>query len=190
MCRSKLVAEILSVGTVRVSGEQPCMIIPPWHPERMKALAVKTRRVAGLVTHVLIGDNVLFGDRGIFFREFSEELTHPFYPEIAVVQRGGAPILVSETSTVNGYSLLERPVRGDEDWRNREKWDAYEQAICDMVDRTSTLIAPWTLVEANDKNFARIKILKTLCNRIESTLKSPPADVSMSASKARGKRRS
>lgn len=59
----------------------------------------------------------------------------------------------------------------DEDWRNREKWDEYEQAICDMVDRTSTRLAPWTLVEANDKNFARIKVLKTLCQRIESAMK-------------------
>ena len=59
----------------------------------------------------------------------------------------------------------------DEDWRNREKWEQYEQAICDMVDRTSIEMAPWTLVEANDKNFARIKILKTLCERIEAALK-------------------
>ena len=59
----------------------------------------------------------------------------------------------------------------DEDWRNRDKWDAYESAVCDMVDRTSTEIAPWTLVEANDKNFARIKILKTLCRQIESAMK-------------------
>ena len=39
-----------------------------------------------------------------------------------------------------------------------------------MVDRTSTLVAPWTLVEANDKNFARIKVLRTLCARIEERL--------------------
>lgn len=58
-----------------------------------------------------------------------------------------------------------------EDWRNREKWDDYERAVCDMVDRTSTEIAPWTLVEANDKNFARIKILKTLCQQIEAAMK-------------------
>ena len=58
-----------------------------------------------------------------------------------------------------------------EDWRNREKWDAYEQAVGDMVDRTSTEAAPWTLVEANDKNFARIKILKTLCQRIDAAMK-------------------
>ncbi|BCB25327.1 polyphosphate:AMP phosphotransferase [Sulfurimicrobium lacus] len=62
----------------------------------------------------------------------------------------------------------------DEDWRNREKWDAYEQAICDMVDRTSTEASPWTLVEANDKYFARIKILKTLCSQIEARLKNLP----------------
>jgi len=37
------------------------------------------------------------------------------------------------------------------DWRNRKKWDAYESAVCDMVDRTSTQIAPWTLVEADNK---------------------------------------
>lgn len=57
-----------------------------------------------------------------------------------------------------------------EDWRNREKWDDYERAVCDMVDRTSTEIAPWIIVEANDKNFARIKILKTLCQRIETAM--------------------
>jgi S-DNA-T family DNA segregation ATPase FtsK/SpoIIIE len=115
ICRSHLVAEVLSIGTVRVSGEQPCLIVPPWHPERMKALAVKTRRVAGLVTHILSGENVMFGDRGIFFREFSEELAHPFYPEIALIQRNSSPMLVSESSTVNGYSLMERPIRGEED---------------------------------------------------------------------------
>jgi len=57
-----------------------------------------------------------------------------------------------------------------EDWRNREKWDAYQQAICDMVERTSTANARWTLVEANDKNYARIKILRTLCERLEGEL--------------------
>ncbi|MGH8671879.1 MAG: polyphosphate:AMP phosphotransferase [Burkholderiales bacterium] len=57
-----------------------------------------------------------------------------------------------------------------EDWRNRKKWNDYELAVSEMVDRTSTEIVPWTLVEANDKNFARIKILKTLCGRIEQAL--------------------
>lgn len=59
----------------------------------------------------------------------------------------------------------------DEDWRNRDKWDEYVSAVCDMVDRTSTGLAPWTLVEANDKNFARVKVLKTICERLEAALK-------------------
>jgi AMP-polyphosphate phosphotransferase len=58
----------------------------------------------------------------------------------------------------------------DEDWRNRERWDDYETAVCDMVDRTSTARTPWTLVEANNKYHARIKVLKTLCEAIEAAL--------------------
>lgn len=115
VCRSRLVSEILSVGTVRVAGDNPALIIPPWHPERMKALAVKSRRVAGFATHLLTSGNILYGDREIFMRELSDEIAHPFYPEIAVLNRAGAPTLVSESSTVNGYSLLESPTRGAED---------------------------------------------------------------------------
>ena len=57
-----------------------------------------------------------------------------------------------------------------EDWRNRKRWDAYELAVCDMVDRTSTALAPWTLVEANNKYHARIKVLKTLTQAVEAAL--------------------
>ncbi|BEH11273.1 MULTISPECIES: polyphosphate:AMP phosphotransferase [Geobacter] len=58
----------------------------------------------------------------------------------------------------------------EDDWRNREKWGEYEAAACDMIDRTSTEIAPWTLVEAENKQYARIKVLRTLCERIEAVL--------------------
>lgn len=57
-----------------------------------------------------------------------------------------------------------------DDWRNREKWDAYAAAVNDMVDRTSTALAPWTLVEANNKRFARIKVLRTLGDALEKAL--------------------
>jgi polyphosphate:AMP phosphotransferase len=55
-----------------------------------------------------------------------------------------------------------------DDWRNRRRWNDYERAVCDMVERTSTEIAPWTLVEANDKRFARIKVLRTIVKRLEA----------------------
>jgi AMP-polyphosphate phosphotransferase len=59
----------------------------------------------------------------------------------------------------------------DEDWRNRERWGLYEQAVNDIAERTSTRLAPWTLVEANDKYFARMKVLQTLADRLEAALK-------------------
>jgi polyphosphate:AMP phosphotransferase len=58
----------------------------------------------------------------------------------------------------------------EEDWRNREKWDDYEQAVNDIVEHTSTKHAPWVLVEGNDKRFSRIKVLKTYCARLENAL--------------------
>ena len=60
----------------------------------------------------------------------------------------------------------------DEDWRNREKWDLYENAVIEMVQRTSTTYAPWTVVEGNCKLWARIKALRTLNNAIEGSLNS------------------
>ena len=57
-----------------------------------------------------------------------------------------------------------------EDWRNRDKWPLYETAVCDMVEKTSTGIAPWHLIAADDKKYARIAILKTLCERLEAAL--------------------
>jgi polyphosphate:AMP phosphotransferase len=65
-----------------------------------------------------------------------------------------------ETTPYKQYKLTE------EDWRNREKWDAYVAAACDMVERTSTHDAPWVLVEANDKNYARVKVLRTVAQAL------------------------
>ncbi len=58
----------------------------------------------------------------------------------------------------------------DEDYRNRERWNDYEHAVNDMVERTSTEYAPWDLIEGNDKRFARIKTLRLYCERLEKAL--------------------
>ncbi len=58
----------------------------------------------------------------------------------------------------------------EEDYRNREKWDDYQLAVNEMVTRTSTQNSPWILVEANDKKYARIKILKLFCEKLELAL--------------------
>ncbi len=58
----------------------------------------------------------------------------------------------------------------DEDWRNREKWDIYEVAVDDMLIKTSTTYAPWTVVEANSKYYARIKILETVVDALKNRM--------------------
>ena len=59
----------------------------------------------------------------------------------------------------------------DEDWRNREKWDQYEDAVNEMLLRTSTEYAPWVVVEGNCKYYARVKVLETVVDAIEKRLK-------------------
>jgi len=59
----------------------------------------------------------------------------------------------------------------DEDWRNREKWDKYLEAVDEMLLRTSTKHAPWTIVEAVDKLYARVKVIETVHDCLENGLK-------------------
>ena len=67
-------------------------------------------------------------------------------------------------SSVKSWKLTE------EDWRNRDRWDAYERAVHDMVERTSTRVAPWTLIEGNDKRYARVRVLQVVCDALEEAL--------------------
>ena len=62
----------------------------------------------------------------------------------------------------------------DEDWRNREKWREYETAVNEMLRKTSTITAPWTVVEGNSKLYARIKILKTIVAKLTHELNYDP----------------
>ena len=58
-----------------------------------------------------------------------------------------------------------------EDWRNREKWNLYEEAVEEMFLRTHTSYAPWTIIEGNCKRYARIKALDVVINLIEQKIK-------------------
>ena len=62
----------------------------------------------------------------------------------------------------------------EEDWRNRDKWDAYYEAVNDMLVKTSTVTAPWTVVEGNSKWYARIKVLTTLVDGLSQALNYDP----------------
>ena len=59
----------------------------------------------------------------------------------------------------------------EEDWRNREKWPLYEEAVSDMLEKTSTEAAPWHIIESNDKLYARIKVMRTVADAMDQALK-------------------
>jgi polyphosphate kinase 2 (PPK2 family) len=69
-----------------------------------------------------------------------------------------------ELDPYRSYKLTE------EDWRNRQKWEPYTAAVEEMFARTSTPQAPWTIVPANDKLFARVAVLRTLVEAMEAKL--------------------
>jgi polyphosphate kinase 2 (PPK2 family) len=62
----------------------------------------------------------------------------------------------------------------DEDWRNREKWQQYKEAVNEMLLKTSTVTAPWTVVEGNSKDYARVKVLQTLVEKLSVELDFDP----------------
>ncbi|MGH0036599.1 MAG: polyphosphate:AMP phosphotransferase [Myxococcota bacterium] len=64
----------------------------------------------------------------------------------------------------------------DEDYRNREKWELYEDAVNEMVERTSTSYAPWTIVPANDKRYARVHVLETVADVLQQTVDAKKGD--------------
>ncbi|MGQ9574012.1 MAG: hypothetical protein ACUVUC_01715 [Thermoguttaceae bacterium] len=59
----------------------------------------------------------------------------------------------------------------EEDWRNRAKWAQYEAAVVEMLQRTSTTYAPWTVLEANCKLYARVKALRTVAEALQQAVK-------------------
>jgi polyphosphate kinase 2 (PPK2 family) len=70
-----------------------------------------------------------------------------------------------ETDPLKQYKIT------DEDWRNRDKWDAYEKAVDEMLFMTGTSYAPWTVIESNNKKYARIKTLRLVVETLEERLK-------------------
>lgn len=70
-----------------------------------------------------------------------------------------------QTTPYKQYKITE------EDWRNRDKWNAYEAAACEMIEKTGSDALPWIPIAANDKNFARISVMKAVAKALEDRLK-------------------
>lgn len=131
--RRDLVEPLLSLGVVQIVDRVPSAVIAPWHPLRLAATAVKTRRVATFINHVISANSVDFGDLPLFFRDFREQLRHPHYPEAVLGYRGDSPELLVVTDTVDDYSLAEEPHPDDAEWRSDSDPSDAAERVKDIV---------------------------------------------------------
>jgi len=107
------------------------------------------------------------------FREINEWESQLVHSGCAVVKMW---LHISKDEQLRRFKSRERdPFRRykltEEDWRNRAKWTPYQEAVDEMLEKTSTTYAPWTVVEANDKWWARVKVVKTIADRLEEGLR-------------------
>jgi len=112
--RELLLKPLLRIGAVAIEGGRPAVVVTPWHPLRLFAMAQKARMVARLVKYVLAAEQVLIGDSRLFFKDLASDLRHPFYPEVVLGWTDGKPELLAFTDFVLDYSLHELPMVGDE----------------------------------------------------------------------------
>lgn len=120
---------VIKIGNVQVNGTNPTTIVAPWHPMRMAAKAIKARQISGLINYILQSNNVEFGDADLFFSDMREEIRHPYYPEVATGYRGQQAYLLTVSDTVNDYSLMELPVKGEGNDTNEDPREASSKVL-------------------------------------------------------------
>ncbi|PUB84850.1 MAG: DNA translocase FtsK [gamma proteobacterium symbiont of Ctena orbiculata] len=109
--RKLLLRPLLQIGSVSIGdADVTTVVVAPWHPLRMAAIAQKAKLVADLIKRLLSAEQVEFGDQRLYFKELVRELEHPFYPEVVVGWDDDEPKLLSTTDVVGDYSLHEPPV--------------------------------------------------------------------------------
>ncbi|WP_148619099.1 FtsK/SpoIIIE domain-containing protein [Mariniblastus fucicola] len=108
--RQLLLRPILEIGSVAINADIPTVVVAPWHPLRMAAIARKAKLVSDIIKRLLFEENVEFGDQRLYFKEMIRELEHPFYPEVVVGWIENEAHVLTVTDTVGDYSLHEPPI--------------------------------------------------------------------------------
>ncbi len=108
--RRLLLRPLLEIGAVAIDdADVTTVVVAPWHPLRMAAIARKAKLVGDLIQRLLSEEQVEFGDQRLYFKELIRELEHPFYPEVILGWDDNKPQLLATTDVVGDYSLHERP---------------------------------------------------------------------------------
>ena len=112
--RELLLHPFLDIGAAQISGDKVTAIIAPWHPMRLMAMDVKIKQLASLLSTLLSTDEHHFSDPRLFFKELTEGLQHPYYPELAIGWDGKEAKLLAATDHHLDYSLHENPLAEDD----------------------------------------------------------------------------
>jgi S-DNA-T family DNA segregation ATPase FtsK/SpoIIIE len=134
--RELLLRPLLRIGVVAVHSGRPTAVVPPWHPLRLGAAAIKAHFVSELIKRLLVPKHVEFGDARLFFKDMQECLSHPFYPELVIGWEEDQPELLCATDVVGDYTLHESPVAADDglDDTNENPADG-AHCVVDLVKR-------------------------------------------------------
>ena len=108
--------------------------------------------------------------RGVWYGALAAQLGVRFSFAHFINAHGGDAVMraYKERFQARAADPLKRWKLTDEDWRNREKNRDYEAAAEEMFERTSHALAPWDVIAAEQKRYARIAVLETLIARIEA----------------------
>jgi DNA segregation ATPase FtsK/SpoIIIE, S-DNA-T family len=145
--RLHLLKPLLEIGIISVDGGRVTAIVAPWQPLRLSAIATKAQQVASLVKHLLTADEVLFGDPLLFFKELQQELSHPYYPELAPGWNAAKAELLSLTDHHLDYSLHESPIAGNDGNDDTNESPAETSAL--IVDLTKRFLSLYPHEKAN-----------------------------------------
>jgi S-DNA-T family DNA segregation ATPase FtsK/SpoIIIE len=145
--RVRLLKPLVEIGSVGVDGGRVTVIVTPWQPLRLAALAVKAIQVASLLRHLLTADEVLFGDPPLFFKQLEQELRHPYYPEIVLGWHTTRPELLSLTDYHLDYSLHEAPVISNDGYDDTNESPTETSSL--IVDLTKRFLSLYPHERAN-----------------------------------------
>jgi S-DNA-T family DNA segregation ATPase FtsK/SpoIIIE len=112
--RALLLHPLLDIGTAQIAGDKVTAIIAPWHPLRLFAMDIKIQQVSCLLGRLLSSDEIHFSDPRLYFKEITEGLQHPYYPDLAIGWDGQEPKLLACTDHNLDYSLHENPLAEDD----------------------------------------------------------------------------
>ncbi|MBN9657103.1 MAG: DNA translocase FtsK [Acidobacteria bacterium] len=137
--RAKLLKPLLEIGTIGVDGGRVTVIVTPWQPLRLAAIAAKALQVSSLLKYLLTADEVLFGDPPLYFKQLAEELGHPYYPEIVLGWQITRPEVLSLTDSHLEYSLHEAPVISNDGFDDTNESPSETSSL--IVDLTKRFLA-------------------------------------------------